>query len=74
MTVYELRFCKRAAFERAFSDVLSCAYVEDCLVDRCNLKLRFRASGGAPVQQLFDRIRLEGEIALSGIESPARGE
>ncbi len=69
MTVYELRFCKRAAFERAFSDVLSCAYVEDCLVDTCDLKLRFWARGGAPVQQLFDRIKLEGGIAPIGIES-----
>ena len=63
MNIYEFRFRKRAAFEQAFLDVLSCAHVEDCLVDRSTLKLRFRASGEPEVQRLFDRIKLEGELA-----------
>ena len=63
MNIYEFRFHKRAAFERAFLDVLSCAYVEDCLVDRSTLKLRFHANGEPEVQRLFDRIKLEGELA-----------
>ncbi len=67
MTSYEFRFCQRAAFERAFLDVLSCAHVEDCLVDCSALKLRFRADGEPEVQRLYERIKLEGEF------SPPRG-
>ncbi len=63
MTSYEFRFCQRAAFERAFLDVLSCAYVEDCLVDRSALKLRFRSNGEPEVQRLYERIKLKGELA-----------
>jgi len=60
MNVYELRFGNRSAFERAFLDVRSCEYVEDCLVDTRALSLRFRAQGKAGLQ-LFDRIKREGE-------------
>ncbi len=63
MSSYEFRFCQRAAFERAFLDVLSCAYVEDCLVDRSALKLRFRANGEPEGQRLYERIKLQGELA-----------
>ena len=73
MKIYEIRFGGRAAFERAFLDVLSCAYVEDCLVDRSALRLRFRANGEPEVQQLFQRIKLEGERAPHGLEL-AQGE
>ncbi len=67
MTSYEFRSRQRAAFERAFLDVLSCAYVEDCLVDRSARKLRFSANGEPEVQRLYERIKLEGEF------SPPRG-
>ena len=71
MTSYEFRFCQRAAFERAFLDVLSCAYVEDCLVDRSALKLRFCANGEPEVQQLYERIKLQGELAPRAAEPSA---
>ncbi len=71
MTSYEFRFRQRAAFERAFLDVLSCAYVEDCLADRSALKLRFRANGEPEVQQLYERIKLQGELASRGPEPSA---
>ncbi len=70
MKIYEIRFCRRAAFERAFLDVLSCAYVEDCVVDRSALRLRFRANGEPEVQQLFHRIKLEGELTPAGLDLP----
>ncbi len=72
MTSYEFRFRQRAAFERAFLDVLSCAYVEDCLVDRSALKLRFRANGEPEVQRLYERIKLQGELAPRAPEPSAR--
>jgi len=71
MYLYELRFCKRSAFVRAFSDVVACPYVEDCLVDACSLSLRFRAAAEPAVQQLLDRIKLNGELHAS-IEVPPR--
>ncbi len=72
MTSYEFRFCQQAAFERAFLDVLSCAYVEDSLVDRSALKLQFRANGEPEVQRLYERIKLEGEFSPPRGASPSR--
>lgn len=69
MYLYELRFGKRSAFVRAFSDVISSPYVEDCLVDACSLSLRFRAAAEPAVQQLLDRIQLDGEVHAS-IKAP----
>ena len=70
MNFYELRFCKRSAFVRAFSDVVSSPYVEDCLVDTCSLSLRFRAVAEPAVQQLIDRIQCDGEVQAS-IKAPS---
>ena len=65
MYLYELRFCKRSAFVQAFSDVVACPYVEDCMVDACSLSLRFRAAAEPAVQQLLDRIKLDGGLDAS---------
>jgi hypothetical protein len=70
MNFYELRFCKRSAFVRAFSDVVACPYVEDCLVDACSLSLRFRAVAEPAVQQLIDRIQLDGDVQASITDPP----
>jgi hypothetical protein len=70
MYLYELQFCRRSAFVRAFSDVVACPYVEDCLVDACSLSLRFRAAAEPAVQQLLDRIQLDGDVSTSIGPSP----
>ena len=72
MPTCEFRFSTRAALERAFSNVMSCEYVEDCQVDSLSLCLRFRASAGPAVRQLFDRIQLDGEVEVSTTASPGR--
>jgi len=65
MQVYELRFCQRTALNRAFWDVRACSFVEDCLVDTCTLKLRFRSRAEPAARKLFDRLKLEGGTPVS---------
>ena len=65
MQIYELRFCQRTALNRAFWDVRDCSFVEDCLVDICTLKLRFRSRVEPAARQLFDRLKLEGGAPVS---------
>ncbi len=71
MQTYEFRFMNRAAMERAFSTVMSCEFVVDCIVNAPVLRLRFRAPEGAPAQRLFERIHLDGEIVASKTTPPS---
>jgi hypothetical protein len=68
--VYEFRFPERVALGRAFSYVVSCACVEDCLVDAGGLSLRFQVTRGADAHHLLDQIKLDGGVAASA-EEPA---
>ena len=42
--LYELNFATLPALERAFSDALSCPFLEDCLADADTLRLFFMVS------------------------------
>jgi hypothetical protein len=62
MQSYELRFRSRAALERAFSMVMSCEHVVDCIVTRSPFSLRFRAPAGREAERVFERIRKDGHV------------
>ncbi len=70
MQTYEFRFLTRAALEQAFSSVMSCESVVDCLVFTRDLRLRFRALPGSAGKQLFDQIHLRGDIVEANTTLP----
>ena len=65
MQTYDLRFRSRGALERAFSTVMSCEHVVDCLVNRSALSLQFRAPAGCAPEQVFERIKKDGNVVES---------
>lgn len=70
MSTYEFRFLSRAALERAFSNLMSCEYVEDCQVFLSALSLRFRAHDGPATEELFKQIQREASIVPSNTIPP----
>ena len=62
--LYELNFATLPALERAFSDALSCPFLEDCLADADTLRLRFRTSTEVAGQELYRQVAKLGIVVI----------
>jgi hypothetical protein len=60
--VHTLRLTSKEQLSRAFDNLLSCEFVEDCLVEASLLRLRFVAPP-EHASRLIERIYLEGGLA-----------
>jgi hypothetical protein len=62
--VHALRFTDSVALARAFEEIASHEFVEDCLIDLEALRIRFIAAA-EPARTLIERIYLHGGLAFS---------
>jgi hypothetical protein len=61
MYVHTLEFASEVHMARAFSHLMSCEYVQDCLVEAPSLRVRFTSSAQR-ASTLIERIYMDGGL------------